>query len=394
MEGAMQIEENGQGTLRNNLSGKLAYYSFFPTPLQSLRQLNLTEETYRTLSACSRKLGELEGMLYFVPNADMYLTMYVRKEALLSSQIEGTQCTFDDLLSPSQTQLHHKDVADVVNYVRAVDRGVELLKKMPLCTRLLRQVHAVLLDGVRGTEKNPGELRSSQNWIGPSGCTIATASFVPPNIEDLSNTLQDLERFINEPQVEMDPIVRAALVHYQFETVHPFLDGNGRLGRLLITLMLINDGVLHSCLFYPSFQFKKNRSEYYRQLTSVRERGTYEEWIEFFCNSLLESAKDSVGSLKNLVDLHNRSTATITENLGRTAANGQRLLGILEEHPIVDTAFIAAQLDIGRSTASSLVKSFEELGILRPLDESRQRYRQYGYEEYLSILREDAEPIR
>lgn len=394
MEGAMQIEENGQGTLRNNLSGKLAYYSFFPTPLQSLRQLNLTEETYRTLSACSRKLGELEGMLYFVPNADMYLTMYVRKEALLSSQIEGTQCTFDDLLSPSQTQLHHKDVADVVNYVRAVDRGVELLKKMPLCTRLLRQVHAVLLDGVRGTEKNPGELRSSQNWIGPSGCTIATASFVPPNIEDLSNTLQDLERFINEPQVEMDPIVRAALVHYQFETAYPFLDGNGRLGRLLITLMLINDGVLHSCLFYPSFQFKKNRSEYYRQLTSVRERGTYEEWIEFFCNSLLESAKDSVGSLKNLVDLHNRSTATITENLGRTAANGQRLLGILEEHPIVDTAFIAAQLDIGRSTASSLVKSFEELGILRPLDESRQRYRQYGYEEYLSILREDAEPIR
>lgn len=394
MEGAMQIEENGQGTLRNNLSGKLAYYSFFPTPLQSLRQLNLTEETYRTLSACSRKLGELEGMLYFVPNADMYLTMYVRKEALLSSQIGGTQCTFDDLLSPSQTQLHHKDVADVVNYVRAVDRGVELLKKMPLCTRLLRQVHAVLLDGVRGTEKNPGELRSSQNWIDPSGCTIATASFVPPNIEDLSNTLQDLERFINEPQVEMDPIVRAALVHYQFETAHPFLDGNGRLGRLLITLMLINDGVLHSCLFYPSFQFKKNRSEYYRQLTSVRERGTYEEWIEFFCNSLLESAKDSVGSLKNLVDLHNRSTATITENLGRTAANGQRLLGILEEHPIVDTAFIAAQLDIGRSTASSLVKSFEELGILRPLDESRQRYRQYGYEEYLSILREDAEPIR
>lgn len=394
MEGAMQIEENGQGTLRNNLSGKLAYYSFFPTPLQSLRQLNLTEETYRTLSACSRKLGELEGMLYFVPNADMYLTMYARKEALLSSQIEGTQCTFDDLLSPSQTQLHHKDVADVVNYVRAVARGVELLKKMPLCTRLLRQVHAVLLDGVRGTEKNPGELRSSQNWIGPSGCTIATASFVPPNIEDLSNTLQDLERFINEPQVEMDPIVRAALVHYQFETAHPFLDGNGRLGRLLITLMLINDGVLHSCLFYPSFQFKNNRSEYYRQLTSVRERGTYEEWIEFFCNSLLESAKDSVGSLKNLVDLHNRSTATITENLGRTAANGQRLLGILEEHPIVDTAFIAAQLDIGRSTASSLVKSFEELGILRPLDESRQRYRQYGYEEYLSILREDAEPIR
>lgn len=394
MEGAMQIEENGQGTLRNNLSGKLAYYSFFPTPLQSLRQLNLTEETYRTLSACSRKLGELEGMLYFVPNADMYLTMYARKEALLSSQIEGTQCTFDDLLSPSQTQLHHKDVADVVNYVRAVARGVELLKKMHLCTRLLRQVHAVLLDGVRGTEKNPGELRSSQNWIGPSGCTIATASFVPPNIEDLSNTLQDLERFINEPQVEMDPIVRAALVHYQFETAHPFLDGNGRLGRLLITLMLINDGVLHSCLFYPSFQFKKNRSEYYRQLTSVRERGTYEEWIEFFCNSLLESAKDSVGSLKNLVDLHNRSTATITENLGRTAANGQRLLGILEEHPIVDTAFIAAQLDIGRSTASSLVKSFEELGILRPLDESRQRYRQYGYEEYLSILREDAEPIR
>lgn len=390
----MLLEENGQGTLRNNLSGKLAYRSFSPTPLQSLRRLDLTDETYRMLSACSRKLGELEGMLYFVPNADMYLTMYVRKEALLSSQIEGTQCTFDDLLSPSRPQLHHKDIADVVNYVRAIDRGVELLKSMPLCTRLLKQVHAVLLDGVRGTEKNPGELRSSQNWIGPSGCTIATASFVPPNVDDLHATLQDLERFINEPKVEMDPIVRAALVHYQFETAHPFLDGNGRLGRLLITLMLINDGALHSCLFYPSFQFKKNRSEYYRQLTSVRERGTYEEWIEFFCSSLLESATDSVRSLKRLVDLHNRSTATITENLGRAVANGQKLLNLLEEHPIVDTAFVATQLEIGRSTAGSLVKSFEESGILNPIDESKQRYRQYGYESYLSILREDAEPIK
>lgn len=390
----MLLEENGQGTLRNNLSGKLAYRSFSPTPLQSLRRLDLTDETYRMLSACSRKLGELEGMLYFVPNADMYLTMYVRKEALLSSQIEGTQCTFDDLLSPSRPQLHHKDIADVVNYVRAIDRGVELLKSMPLCTRLLKQVHAVLLDGVRGTEKNPGELRSSQNWIGPSGCTIATASFVPPNVDDLHATLQDLERFINEPKVEMDPIVRAALVHYQFETAHPFLDGNGRLGRLLITLMLINDGALQSCLFYPSFQFKKNRSEYYRQLTSVRERGTYEEWIEFFCSSLLESATDSVRSLKRLVDLHNRSTATITENLGRAVANGQKLLNLLEEHPIVDTAFVATQLEIGRSTAGSLVKSFEESGILNPIDESKQRYRQYGYESYLSILREDAEPIK
>lgn len=390
----MQIESNGQGTLRTNLSGKLAYRSFFPTPLQSLRPLNLTEETYRTLSACSRKLGELEGMFYFVPNADMYLTMYVRKEALLSSQIEGTQCTFDDLLSPSQSQLHHREIADVVNYVRAIEFGVELLGHMPLCTRLLRQVHAILLDGVRGTEKNPGELRSSQNWIGPSGCTIATASFVPPNIEDLQSTLQDLEQFINEPRVEMDPIVRAALVHYQFETAHPFLDGNGRLGRLLITLMLINDGVLHSCLFYPSFQFKKNRREYYLQLTSVRERGTYEDWVEFFCKSLLESASDSVASLKRLVDLHNRTTLDITTNLGRTVANGQRLLALLEEHPIVDTAFVASRLEIGRSTAGTLVKTFEELGILHPLDESKQRYRQYCYEAYLSILREDAEPIR
>ena len=385
---------NRAGAFVSNLTGEMAYPSFRPAPLPPNPPIALSGELVAKLVDANKKLAALDGLSARIPNMDLFVSMYVRKEALLSSQIEGTQCTFDDLLSPSQTQLHHKDVADVVNYVRAVDRGVELLKKMPLCTRLLRQVHAVLLDGVRGTEKNPGELRSSQNWIGPSGCTIATAPFVPPNIEDLSNTLQDLERFINEPQVEMDPIVRAALVHYQFETAHPFLDGNGRLGRLLITLMLINDGVLHSCLFYPSFQFKKNRSEYYRQLTSVRERGAYEEWIEFFCASLLESAKDSVGSLKSLVDLHNRSTAAITENLGRTAANGQRLLSLLEEHPILDTAFIAARLDIGRSTASSLVKSFEELGILRPLDESRQRYRQYGYEEYLSILREDAEPIR
>ena len=390
----MEIQERGQGFLRKNLDGKLAYWSFVPTPLQEVAaSLEVDGSATRLLAACSRKIGELEGTLGFLPNADMYLAMYVRKEALLSSQIEGTQCTLDDVLSPDAGELLRKDVADVVNYVKASGLAVRRMKELPLCMRLLREVHSVLLSEGRGVDRLPGELRSTQNWIGPQNCTLAQAQFVPPNPEDMAIALSDLEFFLNDPGCPVDPVVKAALVHYQFETAHPFLDGNGRLGRLLITLSLMNDGVLSGPYFYPSYRLKLRRREYYERLMAVRTDGDYAGWVSFFCECLLEAAEDAVSSLKRLVALHARNSGLIRERAGRSAANGERLLSLLEEHPIVDVSFVAERLEVSRTTASSLVRTLEEIGVLEKSDGSRKRYRHFQYEEYLSILREGGEPL-
>jgi len=388
----MQCEDNGQGRFRKNLSGALEYKSFVPAPLESISPLELDGSTVNLLSACSRKLGELEGMLRFVPNSDMYLAMYVRKEALLSAQIEGTQCTFDDVLDPDRTELIGREVAEVVAYVRATERAVELLDELPLCMRLLKEVHKSLLEGGRGHERNPGQTRTTQNWIGPAGCTLKEAAFVPPNVEDMADSLSELERFTNSA-VDVDPIVKAALVHYQFETIHPFLDGNGRLGRLLITLSLMNDRVLSGAVLYPSYQLKLNRPEYYRRLMDVRYRGTYREWVSFFCKCLLASAEDAIGSLEKLVELRQRNLSAINATMGRSARNGQRLLELLEAGPIVDVNLVADRLGIARTTASNLVNAFVELGILVQRESDRQRYRTFLYEDYLSILRQGGDPL-
>lgn len=388
----MQWTDNGQGFLRKNLSGEAEYQSFVPAPLDNVTPIDLSEETVRLLGACSRKLGELEGMLRFVPNAQMYLAMYVRKEALLSAQIEGTQCTFDDILNPENTELVQRDVADVVNYIKATEYAVERMNELPLCMRLLREVHTILLSGVRGSEKKPGELRSTQNWIGPGGSTLKNAAYIPPNIEDMNDSLRDLEKFINKAG-DVDPIIKASLVHYQFETIHPFLDGNGRLGRLLITLSLMNDHALSAAVFYPSYQLKLRRSEYYEHLMAVRENGEYAKWVGFFCDCLLTSAENAVGSLERLVNLHNANTALINESLGRSATNGQRLLELLEGNPIVDVAFVVEKLDIARTTASNLVKDFVDLGMLVQREKEKQRYRTFLYEDYLGILRQGSDPL-
>ena len=388
----MKIEDNGQGFLRKNLTGELEYVSFVPTPLSKVAALDLSPDAVRLLSACSRKIGELGGMLRFVPNASMYLAMYVRKEALLSAQIEGTQCTFDDILDPSNVGLARKDVSDVVAYVRATEYAVERMQTLPLCTRILKETHEVLLEGTRGQEKNPGQVRASQNWIGPAGCTLRDASFVPPNVDDMAEALSEMEVFVNNEH-GIDPIVKAALVHYQFETIHPFLDGNGRIGRLLITLSLMNDGVLSGAVFYPSYQLKLRRSEYYAMLTKVREHGVYAEWVEFFCGCLLESAKDAVSAMELLVSLRGKNVALINDEMGRSAGNGQRLLELIEGNPIVDVNFAAERLGVSRTTAVNLVKAFCDLGILAQMEAGKQRYRTYLYEDYLAILRRGGEPL-
>ncbi len=387
----MRIDGTRQGSLRVNLPGKAEYLSFNPAPLDSVVPLQLDDSHVTDLVRCARKLGEVEGMSRFVPNADMYLAMYVRKEALLSAQIEGTQCTFDDMLDPSNTAAHSQDVVDVVNYVSAAELAVREMGRLPLCMRLLREVHAELLKGVRGSDKHPGEVRSSQNWIGPHGCTIREAAFVPPNVEDMHDALSKLEVFMH--RTDVDPLVKAALIHYQFETIHPFLDGNGRLGRLLITLSLMNDGVLSRPIFYPSYQLKLRRTEYYQRLTAVRERGDYEQWVSFFCECMAESAADAERSLQSLVGLHVQSEHLVRDHLARSTTHGLALLEFLEAHPIVTVASVRDGLDISRTTASNLIDDFRGIGLLRPSDERRRRYRQFAYEDYLSILRAGVDPL-
>ncbi len=387
----MHIEGNRQGTLVTNLPGIAQYQSFNPSALDSVLPLNLGESGTALLARCSRKVGEMEGMSRFVPNADMYLTMYVRKEALLSSQIEGTQCTFDDVLDPSNNKALSRDVADVINYVNASEFAVAEMSRVPLCLRLFKGIHERLLSGVRGQDKHPGEVRTSQNWIGPAGCTIQDAAFVPPNVEDMHRALGDLERFMNRDDI--DPIIKAALSHYQFETIHPFLDGNGRLGRLLITLSLMNDGVLSLPLFYPSYQLKLRRNEYYDRLTAVRVGGDYEGWVLFFCECMIAAAEDAANSLGKLVTLHEESARAIRAGMGRTASNGLLLLEYLEGHPIVTPSMVQEALLVSRTTASGVVDDFVRLGVLRDVDASRRRYKTYAYEDYLSVLRAGGDPL-
>ncbi len=386
------ITPGRQGTLRTNLAGDLAYSSFCPGKMSEFLPLSLDPTAMRAVSDCRAVLGEVEGMARFVPNVDMYLAMYVRKEALLSSQIEGTQCTFDDVLDPTNDVNASRDLADVVNYTKAANQAINLLSSMPLCMRLLRTVHTTLLSGVRGSEKSPGEFRTSQNWIGPTGCSLNGASYVPPNVEDMQDALNDLERFVNERQ-DVDPVVKAALVHYQFETIHPFLDGNGRMGRLLILLSLMNDGALTRPVVYPSYELKRRRGEYYDRLTAVRTRGDFEGWVAFFCECLLTSARDARDSLSRLASLHIESEALVRERSGRATSNALRLLELLEGNPIVDAAFVTERLGVSKSAAISLVSHFVDLGILAQRESEKKRYRTFSYEPYLAILRSGDTPL-
>lgn len=388
----MRIEGDRQGRLVENLTGAMAYRSFRPAPLANVLPLALSDATQMTLSSCMLKLGVISGMARFVPNADMFLAMYVRKEALLSAQIEGTQCTFDDVLDPMNTNGVHRDVAEVVNYVDALNYAVGRMADFPLCTRLLRETHAILLKDSRGRDKAPGEVRMSQNWIGPTGCVLNEAAYVPPNVEDMREALSDLEKFINEPR-PLDPIVKAALVHYQFEAIHPFLDGNGRLGRLLVMLSLINDHALDRAVFYPSYQLKLRRSEYYRRLSAVREEGAYEEWVAFFAECILASAEDAIDSMGRLVEVHRDAEALVRGEMGRAAGNGLLLLELALEHPILDIPFATERLGLSRGTVTNLFKEFCALGIFAQRDEEKRRYRVYEFTAYLDVLRSGAEPL-
>ena len=381
------------GLLKKNLSGEMAYYSFLPTALPPNPAINLDSYTLVSLRKATANLGLLDGLTERIPNQPLFLSMYIRKEALLSSQIEGTQATLDDILDPMIDSNTNQDVADVINYIKATYYALERLKELPLCMRLLREVHSVLLSGVRGDEKQPGEFRISQNWIGPQGSNLKTAKYVPPNVEDMTKALGDLEIFMNQED-DLDPLIKVALIHYQFETIHPFLDGNGRIGRLLITLFLLNEKVLKSPALYVSYFLKLNRVEYYDRMMDVRRNGSYEQWISFFIKAFVESTEDAIQTIDEITKLRADSLKWINSAgfSSRRLKTRLELLTYLEASPIIELKKTAEAMNVSYNTLMRAVNDLVDIGLLVQQD-NKQRGRTYSYENYLKILRRETLPL-
>ncbi len=375
---------NRAGYYKSNLSGEMAYSSFVPSPLPPVPPVELTEDIINLLVKANSQLAILESVATRIPNVELFISMYVRKEALMSSQIEGTQATLEDVLDPMLDTNTNRNVADVVNYIKATEFAIERLQSLPLCNRLIRETHAVLMEGVRGQEKNPGEFRYSQNWIGGQGSTLKNARYIPPSPDDMKDAMSDLEKYINADDT-LDALIRAALIHYQFETIHPFLDGNGRVGRLLITLFLMEKKVLTTPALYISYFLKKNRVEYYDRMTEVRTKGNYEQWIGFFLQAIMESAEDATATIDELIALHDANVTAISK-LGRATTNTMLVFHYLESNPIIEIKKTAEALGITFNTASSAVKRLIDAGILAQTSDTS-RNRTFAYEAYLDILR-------
>ncbi len=367
-----------------NLSGDSMYKSFRPSPLPP--NIEIDNEIILLLTGATKAVATLDTLSSYIPNMDLFVSMYVRKEALLSSQIEGTQATLEDVLDPLIEKNTNQNVADVVNYIKATEFALNRMQELPLCNRLIRETHAVLMSGVRGQEKSPGEFRTSQNWIGAAGSTLKNARYIPPNPSDMSDAMTDLEKYINLDD-NLDLLIQAALLHYQFETIHPFLDGNGRVGRLLITLFLMEKKVLNSPALYISYYLKKNRIEYYDRMSEVRNKDNYEQWIKFFLNAIKESAEEATATIKELSTLHDKNISLIS-SMGRASKNAKAVFDYLERNPIIDIGKTAEKLNLAFSTVSLAVGRLVDAGILIQTNNAN-RNRVFSYEDYLEILRKD-----
>jgi Fic family protein len=372
------------GYWKTNLSGEMAYQSFVPSPLPPTPPIEISEDILEQLIKANSQLAILESVATRIPDVDLFVSMYVRKEALMSSQIEGTQATLEDVLDPLIEDNTNRNVADVVNYIKATEYAIRRLHELPLCNRLLKETHAILMEGVRGQEKNPGEFRCSQNWIGGKGSTLRNAKYIPPSPDDMTEAMSDLEKYINADD-RLDGLIRAALIHYQFETIHPFLDGNGRIGRLLITLFLMEKKILTTPALYISYFLKKNRVEYYDRMTEVRSKGNYEQWVKFFLQAIAESAKDAIAAIDELTALHDKNVDLVA-GMGRASKNAMIVFRYLEANPIIEIGKTAEALGITFGTASNVVERLSSAGILEQTTTGR-RNRTFAYKDYLAILR-------
>jgi Fic family protein len=362
------------------------YTAFIPALLPPKPEIEMDAELIRLLSRADRSLGRLDGATSILPNPDLFVAMYVRQEAVLSSQIEGTQSTLEDVL---QYEIHvkgqerPKDIEEVVNYVEALQYGLERLKELPLCLRLIREIHKKLLNGVRGSDRTPGEFRKTQNWLGSSGCTLAQATFVPPPVVEMHNALDNLEKFLHQKD-SFPALIYCGLAHAQFETIHPFLDGNGRVGRLLITFLLCQREILQKPLLYLSHYLKFHRAEYYDRLMAVRTEGNWEEWLKFFLRGIFEVSESATSTARSILNLREQHRELIGKEINNSGY-GLRLLDLLFEKPIINIPLVEEYLECSYGTANKTVKQLEKLGLIQEIT-GWQRNRLYRYEPYLTLF--------
>lgn len=367
------------------------YLAYVPAPLPPEPPVQLDAEGVHLLSRADQALGRLEGIATLLPNPDLFVGMYVRKEALLSSQIEGIESTLDEVIrfeagheQAEGRRLH--DTAEVVNYVRALNYGIQRLAQLPLSLRLIREIHAELMRGVRGEGKAPGEFRVTQNWIGGKGADLSTASFVPPPVPEMNAALDNFEKFLHErrehPERPQYPVIlECALAHAQFETIHPFLDGNGRLGRLLIALVLHERAVLLKPLLYLSLYLKGNRLEYYDRLTAIRKNGDWEGWVKFFLKGVEQTGLEALETARKVIAFREEAIRTA----GAMGANELKLVEFLFARPLTDIQAVEKHLGVVYNTAATLIRRFERAGLLKETTGGR-RNRVYRFSAYLDLF--------
>jgi Fic family protein len=364
------------------------YRAFIPADLPPSPPLVFDDAAQHLLSEADLALGRLDGAIRTLPDVDQFTLMYVRKEAVLSSRIEGTRSSLDDVLRDEAGVPGKRpaDIDEVRNYVAAMNHGLSLLPELPISVRLIKEVHRVLLTDVRGSERQPGEIRRSQNWIGFAGATLAQASFVPPPPEEVGPALARVERFIHD-ESPMPFLVKTALVHAQFETIHPFLDGNGRVGRLLLTLLLCDRGLLSRPVLYLSEYFVMNQLRYYDLLQGVHDRGAWEEWTSFYLRGVSEVAKRSADAAHAILELREAHRKLIATELGRGAASGLALLERLFSDPILNVNRVGESTRLTYRAAADLVEQFVRLGLLQEIT-GQARNRQFRYTPYVNIFEE------
>lgn len=379
----MKLYSNRAGSLYHVQSD---YDCYVPNSLFNI-EIKYDDELIDLLTNANNIIGKLDGISTNLPDRDLFISMYVEKEAVVSSQIEGTQASLSDVLQKDSSKV--KETEEIVNYVHALNYGIELLDELPISIRYFKEIHKELLKGVRGESKNPGELRHSQNWIGPQGCNLSNATFIPPSVDKMKEALNDLEIYMNE-NTNIPQLIKIALIHYQFETIHPFLDGNGRLGRLMIPLWLKENNYLSNPLLYLSLYFKQNRTEYYGLLMDVRFKGKYEEWIKFFLRGIIEMSNnsiDTINSIRSLMTIINERIEVLTIKNKSTYYDTMKYLYI---HPYFDSVDLREYLSLTKPTISKIINELVNLGIIVPLD-NKQRYVRYVFKEYVDILEKGAE---
>lgn len=378
----MKLETDRAGILKRMQSN---YECFVPHDLKYLK-FNIDEEFQNLINRAYLLLGRLDGMATTLPDINLFVSMYVQKEAVISSQIEGTQASLIDVLQKDRKNEKIKDTEEIVNYIKATNYAFKRLEELPLCMRLIKETHSILLSGVRGNEKSPGEFRKSQNWVGYAGCKLNTASFVPPAPGEMEKSLTDLEKYIHEDSF-IPNLIKIALIHYQFETIHPFLDGNGRMGRLLIVLFLKERGLIEYPVLYLSYFFKKNRNRYYELLNNVRVKGEFEEWIKFFIKGICEISEDAISSIQKIIELKKADIEKVRNIPKGNISNLLLIYDYLLRHPFLETEDIRRLLDLSKPTVNKLLETLIELEILE-LVEEKKRYKQYVYRKYVDILSE------